>query len=523
MRKAFSFLLPVLLFVSCSEDGMTPHEPVVPEAHEEAVPHEMIELGKKLDNPYTVKNISAAISAAYPTRSSVEVPATDLYVRFLPKGKDDFNLLDSLGVILFDYPLDYEIKTDGDYYHDPSIPENEASWQYAVVPASFAFPEGIDHELLDKCFIPDDEATTRGFEDVDWGLVEEMAYRQTGNETMLEPETRSRKVHPEGFIKIVDNGLYHKKTFGVAGVKVIVRNFVKFGKGYTDVSGHYEINRKFRAKLHYCLRFKNNAGFRIGFNKILVTASTSTFGTGSASGKDLTIDENSGDKLYRRCVVNNAAYDYITKCASYGISTPPKNLRIWILDFMKTSSALMLHHGTMLDNSLVKKYLNYYATIARVFMPDITIGTKGIDYKYSEIYAETVHELAHASHFARVGMSYWSTMAEKMLLNYITTGDEYGTGNGELDGMCGVSEMWAYFMEYSIYKQRYYREIPDKRDFWFHPEALLDLEQNGISKKDLYFALASDVKDIKTFYEYLEQSCPGKKSIIDRVYKQYFK
>jgi hypothetical protein len=522
MRKVFGLLLSALMLASCNDESWTPQEPAKPVQEEEAVPHEMIELGRKLKNPYTVKNMSAAISALYPTRADAELPATDMYVRFLPDGQEDLSTLDSLGIVLFDYPLDYEIKTDGDYYHDPSIAEDKISWQYAVVPSDFVFPEEIRHEIIDECFIPKEGETTRGFEDVDWSSVEEAAFRQTGNGDMLVPETRGRRVHPEGYIKIEDDKLVPSKTFGVCGLKVLARVFVKYGQDYTDERGHYEINKKFSARPHYSLRFKNKAGFKIGFNRILVTASTSTLGKDSPSGKSITVTTKSGDKLFRRCVVNNAAYEYFTTCSSYGVTPPPQNLRIWILDLLKPSCTMMIHHGAILDNSLVNKYLKYYAAGVRILAPDITIGTKNKDYQYDKIYSVTMHELAHASHFSRVGKSYWSTLAGRMLSSLAMTGDEYGTGNGENEGMIGVSEMWGYFMEYSLYKDRYGREVPSKDDHWFHPEALQELEQKGVTKKDMYFALNSNVRDIETYFEYLAKSCPSKKAVINRVYKQYF-
>ena len=523
MRKVFSLLLSALMIASCNEENWTPQESATPIQKEEAVSHEMIELGRKLKNPYTVKNMSAAISALYPTRADLEVPATDMYVRFLPDGQKDLNTLDSLGAVLFDYPLDYEIKTEGDYYHDPSIPEDEVSWQYAVVPSDFVFPEKIRHEILDECYIPKDGMVTKGLEDIDWDNVERTAFEQTGNGDMLVPDTRGRKVHPEGYIKIVDDKFPQSRTFGVCGVKVIGRVFVKFGQDYTDDKGHYKLNKKFSSKPHYSIRFKNKAGFKIGFNKILVTASTSTLGKGSPSGKNVTIDTKSGDKVFRRCVVNNAAYEYYTTCSSYGVTPPPQNLRIWILDLIKPSCAMMMHHGTLLDNSLLKKYLKYYVSAIRIFAPDITIGTRDKDYKYDEIFSVTMHELAHASHFAKVGKDYWSLLTERMLANLAMTGDMYGSGKGEYEGIIGVSEMWGYFMEYSLYKERYGRDVAKKDDLWFHPEALEDLQKKGITKKDMFFALNSNVRDIETYFDYLAESCPSKKAVIDRVYKQYYK
>ena len=163
MKWFFKMMLPALVLVSCSKEGGSPVEvgPVSTKENVEVVSHEMIELGRKLENPYSVANVGKALVALYPTRSTADVPVTDYYVRFLPKDTVQLNILADLGVETLDHPMDREILTDGDYYHDPSVPEGEITWQYAVVPPDFAFPDGIRHEILDKCFIPDEDVATR--------------------------------------------------------------------------------------------------------------------------------------------------------------------------------------------------------------------------------------------------------------------------------------------------------------------------------------------------------------------------
>ena len=95
--------------------------------------HEKIELGDKLEDPYTVENVTKAIEALYPTKAGrITLKPTDIYARFLPKDDKEFETLMELGVEFMDHPLDYAIIKDGDYYHDPEIPENEVTWQYAV-------------------------------------------------------------------------------------------------------------------------------------------------------------------------------------------------------------------------------------------------------------------------------------------------------------------------------------------------------------------------------------------------------
>lgn len=57
---------------------------------------------------------------------------------------------------LFDVPMDYQILTLGDYYQEPSIPIEQITYQYTVVPATFSFPTGIPYTLLASIHIPSD-------------------------------------------------------------------------------------------------------------------------------------------------------------------------------------------------------------------------------------------------------------------------------------------------------------------------------------------------------------------------------
>ena len=75
----------------------------------------------------------------------------------------------------------------------------------------------------------------------------------------------------------------------------------------------------------------------------------------------------------------------------------------------------------------------------RVFLPDITIGTKGKSYR--KVYDHVNHELSHASHFSAVGSAYWARY-----IGYIMTNQGYGNGSGKNAELCGVGEMWGYSM-----------------------------------------------------------------------------
>lgn len=523
MKRLMTFALLCLgaMAASCSKSDLQMEQE--DQSTAETVGHEMIVLGRQLEDPYSVKNITKALQSLNPTRADrVDVTPTNKYVRFLPKTDEEYTRLLDLGLDLIDHPLDYQVLKDGDYYHDPEIDEDSITWQYAVVDKDFEAPEGIRYEVLDDCYIPDNAADTKA-DGIDWAEVEREAFRLTGNEDLLEPRTRSKE-KPAGRITIVDENANGGKPFGVAGVKVVCNVFVKFASSYTDRDGYYKISKKYSSKVRYRLLFKNKKGFNIGFNKIIVPSSMSTLGKGSSSGLDYTVTKNSEKKLYTRCVVNNAAYDYYSRCSSddMDIKTPPKGLRIWIFYNIRPSSAVMIKHGAIIDNNLFSKFIGQYAGIIKTFMPDITIGAKGKK-DYGTLYSETCHELAHASHFAVVGKSFWDKYILYISSSFITSGGEtYGNGSGSGAGYCEVGEMWGYFMQNKMYNDRYGGEMPVAgTNYWFHPQILRYLYERGVSASQIFAALTSDVKSGGDLKKKLIELYPEKKSIIEQVFERY--
>ena len=241
MKRFFKWLLPLLVLASCNKETGSPVAPAPWRASsvrtEGAATLRQVTLGKHLDSPYLVENVRRAYEAVYPTRSGIRVEPTDLYVRFLPAGPEDLARLEETDIDLFDYPLDYEILSDGDWYHDPSLPEDRITWQYAVVPVGFAFPEGIPYEVLGKCCFPGSASLTRAAGEADWDAVEHAAFEMTGNGDLLESGTRASKTRPEGRITIVDTGTSGRKTVGVSGVKVTANTLLKTSSAYTDAKG----------------------------------------------------------------------------------------------------------------------------------------------------------------------------------------------------------------------------------------------------------------------------------------------
>ena len=526
MRNCWKLLLPLALLTGCQNEDMP--ESDGRRINGAALSHGMIELGEKLEDPYTVGHMQEALARLYPTKAGeIEISATDLYVRFLPRTEEEYALLLSKGLRLTDHPVDYRIVKEGDYYHDPDLAEEAITWQYAVVGKDFDFPAGIRCEVLDECYISENDPVTRAQGDIDWDAVETEAYRLTGNEDLC-PETRGGEepVFPAGRITLEDPDAFGGKPYGVAGVMVCCNSFVKFATTYTDRDGYYQLPKKYSSTPRYRLVFKNSAGFSIGFNLILVPASVSTLGTGPAAGVDVHIDAEADGALWRRAVVNNAAYDYIARCGSsdLDLKAPPQDLRLWILKDLSCSSASMLHHGAFVEgNELIQKYLGVYASLLKTFLPDITVGAKTAERSFADLYSIVMHEMAHASHYAQVGNAWWNPFITYILTSYITEGKlVYGSGSGEDAGYCEVGEMWGYFMESVLFQDRYGGDLPAfGNGYWFYPQIFRYLYERGFTCADLFKSLKNTVTSRDDLQDTLVGLFSEQERTITQVFNRY--
>ena len=520
----FAGILLTLIPVSCNPEKFFGSRGERIDA-EGTLSHGMIVLGEQLDDPYSVENVEKALRSLYPTRGRVDVHPTDLYARFLPSGEEDFKILEETGVELTDHPLDYRIVREGDYYHDPEIPEDEITWQYAVVPHDFVFPENIRYELLDRCYIFENDPATRS-DGIDWAAVEREAYRLTGNAGLLSG-TRGGESYPatapKGRIAIIDDAL-DTEPFGVAGVKVSANTFVKFAHAFTDEEGYYQMERKFTSDVRYRLVFKNRKGFGIGVNLLLAPASVSTMGKSSPDGVSITVDRKSERKLFCRCVVNNAVCDYFGSCSASGasIKTPPSDLRIWLFQNMNESSAIMLQQGVYIDGTVVGEFLGGFSSLVKMFLPDVTLGMEGRE-NYKDIYATAIHECAHASHFMQAGQAYWEKYIKFVLTSFITSGGvTYGVGTEADHGYCEVGEMWAYYVQTRLYRERYGEESRSfGTSYWFSPQIFLYLDERGLDRFKLFPALTEDVTDRDVLKDKLLALYPESKSIITQAFVRY--
>lgn len=528
--KNFKFLLLAAAVLSaCTENPSLSIDG--PDAEEE-FSHEMIILGEQLKDPYAVDNMTKALNAVYPaSRGRGHLEATDYYVRFLPNDAAEMQALLDMGLQLLDHPLDYRIVRDGDWYHDPDIPEDNITWQYAVVPVSFEFPTNIRYERLEDCYLSEHDAATKS-DGIDWLAVEREAYRLSGNEDYLSPETKSDELFfPEGRITIMDPE-HSSEPIGVKGVRVCCNSFVKVATAYTDENGNYKINRSYSSNIHYRLMFRNTKGFNQGLNLVLIPASVSTLGKHPAAGWSVTIDNTSDYYLFIRSVVNNAGYDYYKACEESGgaIPLPPKDLRIWNLPLFRNNFNVMMHHGVLLETfSPLHNLLGIYTIVAKLVQPDVFLGMHECA-SYNDAYARALLAFAQAGHYSRVGKEWWHQYVMSSIGDTVmkTLGEFLGSigtslGSGGAGAHVDIVHTYSNYCQTILYRRNY----PDSKEVFgdeiYSPQMLLYLDERGLGLEQIAPLFTSDVTSYGVLKQKLLSYYPQFKNVIVEAFARYEK
>lgn len=529
MKKVLSLVSCVIALSACTDEyvGETNEELEQNKTADESATNyneafgRSIVLGKRLNNPYSLKNMQQAYDslcdAGMLTRSSGELQPTHLYVRFLPKDSVDFNILDKEKLDLFCYPLDYDVEEWGDYYHDPSIPEDQPTWQYTKVPFGYKFPK-IQYEVLDTCFIPeeDEEETRSGANTVYLEGLEDAAYEISGNGGMLNKSELRSKESPSGRFTVYNS--YTGKYDGVSGIAVRMGKFLKWFHVHTDKNGYYSTKSTFRTDPHYWIYFTNKKGFKIG--SWCVFANSRLHAMGKHSNKGYSHAFEKGSDMWAHCIVNNAAYYMYENYGSY----IPSDMRIWVLDNTEKGSAAMLGHNTASKQKVIAfmgASLGLGAAAVEVLIPgltalapDITIGVEGKN--TWQIYKQTCHELAHSMHFKKVGKSYWNKYIDGIIDCRKKNLYGYSDKDSDFSGYIGVGETYGFAMGYYMANQKFGTSLNLENDsHWFLPQVTLTLFNDNPKINPINFlnCMNSSCVNLHTLNVYLA-SCDN---FIDRT------
>lgn len=226
-----------------------------------------IVLGEKINDPFAITNIQKAASSL--RSSGVETPAdivpNKVYLRFLPKTEAEWDILKSDStLILYDFPLNYEIEEGGVFHHDPSLPDSTITWQYTVVPIDYPIPN-IQHEILYEVYIPnfnDDEISgLRGGKDNFDELLIMESFKLTGNEEQLknseEFSTRGlfnpKRWSPSGRITVWDDVL--NQYIPLEGAEVHARWSTHIERSISDINGKFKMGG-FIYRVNYAIKWQ---------------------------------------------------------------------------------------------------------------------------------------------------------------------------------------------------------------------------------------------------------------------------
>lgn len=207
-------------------------------------------LGKKLENPYSLKNMQQAyINLKAKSKfdlDDIELFPTHWYVRFLPNNHEEYLFLkEKCGLELFSYPLDHEVTEWIASYFDPELQDNQITWQYTRVPYGYEFPM-IRYELLDELYMPwlqDNDgnkvAKTTVINNNIWQSLISEAFDITENDKgpyeKIIAKNGEASVAVPLFVYAWDDEI--QTYVPVKGVKVKLTGFTEWGVAYTNESG----------------------------------------------------------------------------------------------------------------------------------------------------------------------------------------------------------------------------------------------------------------------------------------------
>ena len=110
-----------------------------------------------------------------------------------------------------------------------------------------------------------------------------------------------------------------------------------------------------------------------------------------------------------------------------------------------------------------------------------------------------------------------------IMKSYVTSGGmTYGTGTEADAGYCAVGEMWAYYLESIMYKERYGGNVPSfGSSNWFFPQIFRTLDERGVTRSEILGAMQPDVTDADLLKGRLLSLYPDKGLVINQAFNRY--
>jgi hypothetical protein len=449
-----------------------------------------------LGNPYSLAVMQQASINLYGNANGITV--NKLYVRFKPANSEQLFTLESLDLDLYDYPLDFELLHEGDYYPQSGVGPEEIPWFYGVVDVNFQPPAGIQYEILQEVYIP---ATNLA--------LEREAFMITGNPyddscgivpnrfpppCEIDPCAPGCPLggcdpggggggggnikQPSGNLYVWDNQLASPlgdqgHIIPVRRIRVVARNFLKIERVYTDDNGRYQFTKNFN-KVTLVVKMKNNnttirgiLGWRF-WNVIWPLKKNIGKYKGDLTNIFYTFFrqehyKSRGMQDWIGATIFNKRMDYNGLTFQDQLPGLPAYLDMFIASARGSAAAPMFPHRAPNNNELIDFFIQRFLTDGNPglaysgFLSEIAKRKVDVFYGYrrdldnldSDDISEVIfHELSHAQHYNKVGNDWWHefVLAEltEAAINFNNEFFPYGQGNTANSPMIALAESWAY-------------------------------------------------------------------------------
>lgn len=409
---------------------------------------------KKLENPYSVANMQKALfnvkqTDARKSTQDYSITANFLYVKIDVESDEQLTELQKdESLDLFEHPLDIELDEDIALGMERELADGEKLTLYASIKVDEPLPAGINYQVLEELFIPDDEEAP--VKDLDAGLAESLVYESMKLTKNLEEgessgyASRASKWRPAGtvfvwddhlgsstvptqvfshweYFKCPDDVIINPDDFGnggsnnmeraseseldiivandqcrrpvyttvyntvsgsyipLEGAIVRARRWFTVRKGTVDASGNFSCNGRFRRKANYSIKWKTH---NFAVKKSWLSTAKLT-GPKKKGNWDARIK---GGKQEFYAHIFRAAHHYYYKDIK-NLRRPPLN------SFWNTKLKLRAYYE---DNDEV---LGTHNPARRFLGLGNAIKIYNPSQETYELYATTIHEMAHASHW----------------------------------------------------------------------------------------------------------------------------
>lgn len=401
-----------------------------------------IELGEKLNNPYSVENMKEALSVLKKNDDrfkDVKVEHNYDYVKLVSESGEALSKLEELkGIDLYAYPLDYEVEKSGNSYKDKSVAA-EFPIYWAAIPVGFDLPKGIKVEKLEKLFLPFgskviDEQTLKTAKGELLQVLEETS------ENLLS-DNRKAKVSsfvPSGYIKVHDDVVqsllpspYWSFTYlPIKGVKIKVKRWFTTRETVTDINGNFQFSHSFNGPVDYTVVWERpDFNIRVGSYGQANSNVNNVYGPLNAN-----FNEFNTPNSYEWAHVYRGAYTYYYD-NSWGINIPP----------LSGSLNWPFNNATLAIGVRNNGQSHFFGSNLVAGSSQIIIAIDGKNSR--EIFGNTIHEIAHTSHW-ELGFTDFDWLAggnKKKLAESWATGVEWKITNDVYQGLV------APFANYTIW------------------------------------------------------------------------